>query len=747
MADAYPKACFAFTVGDPPAVERVQVWGALDAVELSAGLWPNACQMRVPVHEFAKFQGDTSRDYAWLELYFSSPDAPDVVLDGWSVEAVDDSRTGKRVGQDQAEVVEKVLTLTDRRWEFLDGRGGHAFWGLVNRGREDGAGVVNEHNGFASDGISYFTAIHNLLGRMQYASGWGRMSGDDLPPALFSGLPKPRDLKWDGVHAPTEVQRLLDEADAVWLLRPDGTYDVEMIGDGELPSLPADALLPGDENPGRSARPGVLVVTSAPARAVLQRTEGVGAEGGWEWVAMDIDGALKPVSGEGRASWIPDGDGAAEDLVRSGYSGLSGEALQLARGTLFTVLRLGGEDRAKKLPILLRGSDTHTDYDGALRPVPCTVQAAAAQLSDDRWVNPATLVTLAGHRVDPPAGLISFPGLVGAVSGVARLEFEPYFVALGAGEIEVSWAHESREDLEGAETWRDFFAVGYRLQDEVVTEISDEDLAGALGPDGGDVRVLSVPELVEYRRLDGEAATSLNGAALKAEAEKLAARILSDPAATRIYRYRGLHEVSPHGRIPWVRWDLAAGTTSFAWRTYHVSASRYQAKQDLFAAGRRAAAASGGARAALQEGRTGAGDMARPEGVQPGRFVLPAARPGLLFGVIVAGGLRNADDGAYAGFAAEGDRWISHVVVSPCDEDGGNVDTGTTLTIKCAGNVESDHTGFTEHGLVAGGVVAWDPLPGLEAVPGTADPVLYLDGAIRVLAGTGGSFRSCRVID
>ncbi len=692
MADAYPAICF--------NVSGTKIWGAADAVELSAGIWPNVVALHVPKHEFSKLSGDYNRQ-GNLQLYFSNPTTPDVTLTGWSIDHVGDSITGKLVGQAK-EVVEKVLYLTDRRWEFLDGRGGHLFKGLVNQTTPDGKGVFNQGNGLAASGITYFTAINALQARMQYASGLARFSNDLIPPEMNTDLPKPRDLKWDGVHCPSEMQRVLEEAEGVWILKTAGTYDIDMLGTGDLPTLPAEKLLPGDSNNGRNTRPETVVITSAPQRAICQQTVTGISTSGWEYVGIDTDGSLKPLA---NLSYVIASGKTAQALVRENFASLSNEAFQLAAQSLFSMIRLAGSSRANKLPILTRTSEVAEDADGTDRPLPVRVAAKVAQHKNGRYYNSTALCGLQGYKVDPVNGVIIFPGLLGKVSDDGVVHFRAKFVALGSGDLEVTFSHESHENLTGEtpKPWLDYWAFAFTHN--AGGTVIDADLDAAMSPSAQDVRILRLPELIEFRKWDDESSLweSLNIVELYDDSKKVAGRILKDPEAVKTYHYIGFHSVSPNGNIPSVRWDFRKCTTTFDYRTYFIGRNRYADKKNLFLAGRKASSAAATAGDAPRQVKNGGRDYAPPPIETPGRWQIEGQEGRLVsFGKISAVPTLS-----------------SPLITSihPCDIDGSNEDTGTTISIYHRWKhsiANADAAPLPQ--FAVGEVIAYVPLDGTKGV-------------------------------
>jgi hypothetical protein len=660
MPDAYPKICFAF----PSAEPTTRVWGAADEVHLEAGLGPSVCELRAPVHEFEKLAGDYAKQ-GNIELYWSSATVPDVVLKGWSIDHVEDSIAGRRPGDPADAVMEKRLTLTDRRWEFLDWRGGTVFKGLVNRASLDGTRSLNIGNNLNPAGDTYAGLLQCLRQHLQYASELAVLSEGRIPTELNDADSKPRDLKWDGLHVPTEIGRLCEEAETAFLVRTDGTYSIEILGAGDMPTIDPDLYLPNDPMAHRDRRTGTVVVTSAPQRLILQEALSgmVGAdnpaEPGWEYVAYDTDKCLYPIRQSGH--WWGGGLDDARDLVRSRFSDLSGEVLQLAHASLFKIIRLVGgaageetpaKPRSDYLPILTRQGETVADHGAVPRALPVRVLAHAAQLQGDQWVNAETQVPICPFKVDPTNGLITFPSILGKLaSSVSRAESLPnYFEPLGAGELTVEFGHESHANQTvDLKPWEDYFTIGYRREtDDTITELTAEELATALNPEAKDIRVINFPQLLAYK----SGSTILNETAIKAHALRVATRCLGAIQEPDIFRVIGFHDVSPNGNIPEVTWDLRQGLTTFKYQAYYVSNSRYQDNKNFWG---RAKAARGAALAigdAPRQVAHGCRDYAQPVAEMAGGLVIPPSGTSLVV-VEIVGTFNEAGD-AWTDFETDG---------------------------------------------------------------------------------------------
>jgi len=153
-----------------------------------------------------------------------------------------------------------------------------------------------------------------------------------------------------------------------------------------------------------------------------------------------------------------------------------------------------------------------------------------------------------------------------------------------------------------------------------------------------------------------------------------------------------------------------------------------------------------------------AGILYKEDGVGADKWALlqiPGNRDAVRFGQVIAGGVRNVEDGEYEGFDDEGYHWISWVVVNPCSATGYSPDTDVELYIKVSGYADSDPIGYRS--IVDENVIAFLPLDGAEQVyvwpagredpPVPKDPATYFAGMIVPGAGQSGAVPEARVVD
>lgn len=649
MADAYPKAALLFGSGET----AVRVWVRVDVVERNAGLWPDMITAVAPVHEWQKLGGAGApawTDPCALELYFSSPATADVTLDGLQIDHVEDAVSGKEIGDAAASVKVKRIVLIDRRWEFSDDQGGHAYYGKVNPTDKDGDGVDPDAQppGFLDTGSDTRQLIGQLLQYdMQYSSGLGAYGLED--PGLPLGLAEftPRDLNWDDVHVPSEIERLLEMAEATWILDVDGDYRIEMLGEGDAPSLLNE--LPSDENAGRNRAPETVVITSAPRRIITEIELPFGTDDPARFVYVGVDDEGIKLLDD--LNYKPAGMTWTE-VVQNHYVDIPAENDQMmARQTVFKMLWVQGPDRNDYLPFCRRAVSVKRDGGGGLgwigRYEPIEIDAIHARLIDGQWHNTSGKCRIGGYEVNPVDGIIIFPNLLGKVRADGVTGFQRNFEPLGEGELTVRM---TVEETSGGD-YTDFYHSGWTLTGGVLTQLSAASVADAMSSTATGTQIISVPEFLETRLGD----TPTNKDALDALAGPIAERLLLGSTISRTRRYKGIQSISPNGNIPAVRWNLAEGITEVDWQQYHMGKSRYMSRRALANMARNATSGGSAARTLPGQVADGTRDAALAPMSAPGAW--PHTQTDSM--VVEFGMLTATQQGAFA-----------TVTLDPCDADG-----------------------------------------------------------------------------
>ncbi|MCE5280203.1 MAG: hypothetical protein ABFD92_00025 [Planctomycetaceae bacterium] len=703
--------------------ETRHAFGAVDEIELTPGMMPNVFAIRMKTTEFGKFYGTFDRDVD-VEIFLSDPDTPDVTLVGWHVDYVEDSLYGRLPGEAAYQVLEKTLYIADRRWEFTDGRGGNAFIGLVNRVTASGKSVENIVNGLAAGGLDVYGVLELLIGSV--ANGGGLMQFTSDQPAYkidsidedsytaLAAMPKPRDLKLDGAHVPSAVNEVLDAAGAVWSVKTDGTYQIHAIGVGAEPVIDAALALPADAINPRSTKARAVVITSAPRRRILQETI-FGVDGNdLEYVGVDSDGKIKPLD---QLSYITATGKTAKAVFQGLLVDITDAAKRaLALSSLYRMIRLSGVEADRRVPILSRAVDSFADSEGAAeRPAPVRVWAKRAvqrptgMMGQNLWFNCDDWVEITGFNVDWANGVISFYDPIGRVADEGFAWLEPGFEPLAANQFKMTFAHEKAQS--GA-TFENYFAKAYRLNQAGVVEVYD--LATALSPAAKDIKVISMPELVEMRtKVAGEDEVSLNGTEVEAAALAVATRVLSPNGEVKKCIFKGFHDVSPNGNISGVKWSMRECTTEYELRNWYVSKSRYMDKAAMLKSARAAQQALSGANNAPAGASMGTRDYAPAASVMGAGNAAASggAQGGVAFGKIKVDWSYETSD---------------RVIVQPCDSQGNLIPDAAEVTAILYQPLGYDHDAAS--GFVAGEVVTfiyvaneWGVVTAIDPLPSVPD--------------------------
>jgi hypothetical protein len=565
------KVAFAFTAG-----AEILIFGRCREITLVAGLAPNVVELTVPKSEFAKFAGDCNRTGS-IQLFASNPDIPDAILYGWSVMYVTDGLVGKQPGDAVPSVQEKVIVLADRRWEFTGGRGGHYSRAPMNVPLADGT--------MPSNIISAYAMCVSLCSRLQYASGLTRLATvpeiwpltDDAGPPLKKGA-RPINVKWDMIHCPTELNRLLNECGFVFTLKATGGYECYKRGDGDLPNMTdpfvggAARELASDTVYHRTNVPHILIVTSGRQKSFVEvEVTGVVADdttAGWQFVSDNRDGSLVQVD---HLDWLPVGS-TPQGVFRNKLRPVEEEAWA-GYESLFCIIRLSGPDRAKMLPMLNRSCTALADGDGVKRGANIRVLAKVSWWDGTAgvWRLGEAYQDITGFSVAPTDGLIWFERPLGNLDRESDTQrYGNHWKDLQGDDLSVIFAHESYS----AGNYADSYNAAYTL--DANGNVISYDMAAAMDPNAQNVRVLEVTSLLEYVNLFGD---SLNKTDLDARALEIAKGILQPAQTSRVRKFVGFFQVSPSGKYSAVHWDIDNCITSVEEAMFDSPGSTFMQKE------------------------------------------------------------------------------------------------------------------------------------------------------------------------
>jgi hypothetical protein len=230
--------------------------------ELTAGIEPNINTAIVP---FGVYDLLAALPRPWrgsLRLYARPqsaevsegtilPAEADVTIEGIAVVEVEQVAYGRTWPQAIWRVLEYRLHLADVRERFQLPKGGTVSGGQINTSPIDEEGL---------DANKKETKTARSLVEMCLAA----MGITATLPEEFEDGPIIPDLNWRGAHAPAELAKILDRLGYIFIPKLDGTFSIEVIGEGPGIAIPDDLRMAHFDLPGSDRRGRNVLFTSAP---------------------------------------------------------------------------------------------------------------------------------------------------------------------------------------------------------------------------------------------------------------------------------------------------------------------------------------------------------------------------------------------------------------------------------------------------------------------------------------------------
>ena len=257
--------------------------------KVSAGLKPDTNHATCSYAEYQNLGGQLGVS-GTVQFCFSDPDEPDLSLAKVRLLDAEPLEYGVLAGQGGGAVATKYrLVFVDDRFGFVEPRGGRLNHGLLNPSNQ----VPQDPNRQNAPQVQKLSDLINLC-----LTAMGQQ--DVEVPDGVDDVDPPQDLKWFGTHAPTELAKLLSMADCVWVLQPDGTYEIHQRGDGQDPQIPDGRALPAVSLDGADGRGKTVVFTSFPTQiAMVLRVTG-------DSDTDDVDpGIFRVVGRNADGAWVP----------------------------------------------------------------------------------------------------------------------------------------------------------------------------------------------------------------------------------------------------------------------------------------------------------------------------------------------------------------------------------------------------------------------------------------------------------
>jgi hypothetical protein len=510
-------------------IDRVEVrWrdmaGALQGeMHRGLGTFPDVATIRIPSTQFVPWEfGNEEQSWGDLELrtYFDDGMYWPIVVT--KLYAHDLAWTREYVGGTATGQYEVAVTLKDRRWRWDSGH----VTGEWNVPTEDGKGVrAGTARTLAALIMDCLTALGEDPNVIPIPEG-----GDADPP-------DGPHVEWAFESARAELERLLEYGGYVLALNLDGTVHIWRTGDGLEPVAYTERpqfRVPSELTTMPTWRPTQVVVTTAPRRV---RDE-VTLPGPWEAVGEETDGRIIPID---QLSYTP-GEGWLSAAAKGFDSIPSDECRTLASKCVLKWFRIPPGNDAK-LPLL---EDRTTIVDGVRAKAKVWARYAFLHKGTKTWRSSEGEPPI-NWQLDQKVGIIKFGRPCACISkdGVLKLE-ETEFVS---PYVQVTFGFEVRNP---AEPDSEYYCY----------------TAGTPGRE----RVISLPTGTLYR-IEG---VDQNKAELDAIAERLAARILAEPASREqgarvIFGY---WDVNCNGNVVAVRW-MPRWTTEYELRSEPPGPSTY----------------------------------------------------------------------------------------------------------------------------------------------------------------------------
>lgn len=561
----------------------------------AAGLKPNVNTATVPWTEFDKLGSIIDRTGA-IEFWYSlgtdqgggraDGALADVVLRNWRLVEVQPTRTGVPAGKQFPRIVEYRLSFADFREQYVEPRGGRLRAGLLNgnpksktqsQQAQDLLGSLNS----ALDEIAGGDVGGGVSDALQ--AGLQAATPPQIPEKTLAeliemcldvmfgarpGVPDlgdveaPRELKWFGNHAPTELAKLLEVAGCIFCPHNDGTGSVEKIRTaGNVQTTAADAdYMPEMPLPQIDRRGKTVVYSSFPA----QTAETIVLEGPrldqWSFVLQDSNDVWQWID----ACDLVNTDGGLLSHWKDKFKRIPEKFRQRVALQAYRCLQLGDGSKPPagtkpnevlKLPParLCPVWNRRIEKDGSLQDVEVRAKIA---LHDDNflWTNTKDLVRIgAQFRTDANVLFLDSP-----LVQVKQPTMDRFNDAqeLKKGEIQVRFTIPKYAQASDGSWKPAFFNVGFQRSGGDLRQLADDEVENALNGQGGaskDVIVIPKGEMLRLRIITDNPA---NKQQLIDMAKGWADRDLADSGnPTRVVQFRGFAWVLIDGLVSEVQYD------------------------------------------------------------------------------------------------------------------------------------------------------------------------------------------------
>jgi hypothetical protein len=535
--------------------------------KMSVGLKPDTNRATCSYLEFAKLTVGTSDN---VTFSFSSPAGNDVTIKNitlYDAEPIEYGAPALELGT--AQVIKYRLLFTDQRFAFVDPRGGRLVGGVINPSTETPPFPDRVNTPAPQSMNNLITACLHGMGIV--ASG---------PPATTVNAPK--DLKWFGTHAPTELEKLLGMCDMVFALQIDGTYAIFNRNSGSDPTIPGGMALPIATLDGADARAKTVVFASYPTQITNTLTED----------DLDDGDLLHVYRDKTTNAWhdIDDcgvfGTGAAIDEMNDHFPDTPNPQDQSG---CYRFVRLNPDKwdpinspiLRKTYPVAASGDSSDPDDLPPLEDIQFYALIAVQDPDTKLWTMPSDAVLIAVDRIHD-GNVLGFSSrlvkLQDGVTSTADLEGNCDPIELDT-DIKIRFSVGSAPwDGSQSEYIPEYFYTGFNGSPTSPAQLTSDECKTMLT----DAQTIIIPvhELAAMRYGNDVTTDPVNLTALQTEMQSLASRFLLDTAKPpRILSAVGFVPWTFNGRITDVSIDQKAITTTFKMDTWFRPASSYLAQE------------------------------------------------------------------------------------------------------------------------------------------------------------------------
>jgi hypothetical protein len=506
----------------------------------SVGIKPDINKAVVSYKEMDKLK--SSRNGKILFCY-NKPGTADVTIEHETIieiEAVDQRETPDK----GVITAEYRLYFSDFREGYLEPRGGRLEFGPMNLGispkwgsgslQSIGVSDPNSKQKSTAPEVDMKTLIERCLDKMNITT--------EIPGGV-SDYDAPRDLRWDGNHAPTELEKLLSMCGVAFVPGLDGKPTLETITTSGKPTLPSGEALPEQTIPSIDRRGASVIFSSYPRRSIETETASGPDPAAFYFVCRDKQG-----------NWVKLEDcdllkiGGRVDpafCVRTNFEGVEEQYRSRLRSEVYRCIQAVQSPPAAVTPVLTRRLEKDLNWyeiqvtakialpnaKGIWSNSKDPVQVAVLMKTDeDVLVLGEAIVTVTGHTAYPTANFDK------------------------PADFKVRYSFESWED-DGDGGYKPVFShTGFTAGPNggFPQQMSDSEIENAIDGKTKDSIVLMRPEWWRAK-VDG---TEVNRSKIVAQAKSEAEIHLKNlTLPKRIFAARGFASVAPSGLITEVSWD------------------------------------------------------------------------------------------------------------------------------------------------------------------------------------------------